>query len=578
VQYVYKEGGCLNVWENSVQHSFGLGNHTNHQMSQLFIVIAVSLLFELPSFSFSQNTLEEIEKSMNTPAQGIDTYSGMYTNPIIFSDYSDPDVIRVGDDFYMVSSSFNCTPALPLLHSKDLVNWTIIGHVAENLPFKEFERPQHGKGCWAPSLRYHNGEFYVYYGDPDFGIFMSKTKNPAGFWEPLVCVREVKGWIDPCPFWDEDGKAFLVHAWAKSRVGFNSVLHVNSMSPDGKHIADDSVMVFDGTKNHPTMEGPKFYKRNGYYYIFAPAGGVAPGWQTVVRAKNILGPYEDKVVLHQGATSVNGPHQGAWIETQKGDSWFIHFQDRGVYGRIIHLQPMWWKNDWPLMGTNQDSSGCGEPVMTWKRPDVGTSSPMRKLQTSDEFDSTSLGLQWQWHANHSHRWYSLSEKKNVLRLKSIPMPSDGMNLWSVPNLLLQKFPAEEFTVTTKLEAHLVRSGEKTGLLIMGFDYSYIALEKKNDGMSIVKNICMQADKETPEIEEISLPYKKNTVYFRVNVKIGGECEFSYSDDGLKYTSLGKPFVAREGRWIGAKAGIFISKPFKSASGGFSDFDWLRIKN
>ena len=286
---------------------------------------------------------------------------------------------------------------------------------------------------------------------PMLGIYMSKSKDPAGPWDTLLLVKQAKGWIDPCPIWDDDGNAYLVHAWAKSRVGFNSVLTVNRMQADGKKIFDDSLTVFDGHKNQPTMEGPKFYKRHGYYYIFAPAGGVPAGWQTVLRSKNVFGPYEDRIVLDQGRTAVNGPHQGGWIETQSGESWFIHFQDRGAYGRIIHLQPMVWNNDWPVIGADPDGKGKGEPVLRWKKPVVGKTYPVSVPQTSDEFDSTSLGLQWQWHANQRTSWYSFQEKPGSLVLRSISMPEGSKNLWMVPNLLLQKFPAPQFTATTRLD-------------------------------------------------------------------------------------------------------------------------------
>jgi beta-xylosidase len=239
-----------------------------------------------------------------------DNGDGTYQNPIIFADYSDPDVIRVGDQFYLVASSFSSSPGLPILRSRDLVNWTIIGRVFQKYPDESFQVPQHGNGVWAPSIRYHHGQFYVYFGDPDRGIFMSRARNAAGPWAPLVQVKAAKGWIDSCPFWDDDGQAYLVHAWARSRAGINSILTINRMSPDGKTLLDEGRMVFDGHAHHPTMEGPKLYKRHGYYYIFAPAGGVPTGWQTVLRAKNIYGPYEDRVVLDQGRTNINGPHQG----------------------------------------------------------------------------------------------------------------------------------------------------------------------------------------------------------------------------------------------------------------------------
>jgi beta-xylosidase len=510
------------------------------------------------------------------PVWVADNGDGTYTNPVIFADYSDPDIVRVEDNYYLVSSSFNCTPVMPVLHSKDLVNWKIIGHVSENLPSSIFEQPQHGKGCWAPSIRFHDGEFYVYYGDPDLGIYMSKTKNPAGPWESLHLVKQAKGWIDPCPLWDDDGKAYLVHAWAKSRVGFNSVLTVSRMSVDGKQILDDGVMVFDGRKGHPTIEGPKFYKRNGYYYIFAPAGGVANGWQTVLCSKNIFGPYEDKIVLDQGTTAINGPHQGGWVETQAGELWFVHFQERGAYGRITHLQPMTWNGPWPVIGVDPDGDGKGEPVLKWKKPYVGTTNSISALQTGDEFDSTALGLQWQWHANHSNQWYSLSEKTGSLRLYAIAAPESSINLWSIPNLLMQKLPAPRFVATTSMMFNPMNIGEKAGLVVMGLDYSYIAVEKKADGLHLRKIVCKDADKGTTETEESDVVLAENSVSLRVAIDSGAVCYFSYSEDGKTFTPLGREFIAREGRWIGAKVGLFTSRPFGSQLGGYADFDWFKV--
>ena len=327
---------------------------------------------------------------------------GTYTNPIIDADYSDPDVIRVGNDFYLTASSFNCIPGLPILHSKDLVNWRIIGHALQEQPPRDvFARPQHGNGVWAPAIRFHNNYFYIFYGYPDFGIYMVKSRHAAGPWSEPLLMRPARGWIDPAPFWDDDGNAYLVHAWANSRSGIKSILTINRMSPDGTKLLDDGKTVFDGRVNHPTIEGPKLYKRYGYYYIFAPAGGVATGWQTVLRSKNIYGPYEDRIVMDRGKTDINGPHQGAWVELESGESWFVHFQDRGAHGRVVHLQPLKWINDWPVIGIDVDGDGKGEPVAKHRKPDVGREYPLRVPQTSDEFAGIKLGLQWQWHANPS---------------------------------------------------------------------------------------------------------------------------------------------------------------------------------
>ena len=241
-----------------------------------------------------------------------DKGDGTYKNPILHADYSDPDAIRVGDDFYLTASSFNTSPGLPILHSKDLVNWELINYVfLRQKPYDVFDKPQHGGGVWAASIRYHDGEFYIFYPDPDFGIYMTKAKNPAGAWSEPVLIKSGKGWIDPCPLWDDDGNAYLVSAFAGSRAGIKSILIVSKMNTDGTKLLDDGVLVFDGHENQPTIEGPKFYKRNGFYYIFAPAGGVPTGWQLILRSKNIYGHYEEKIVLAQGNTAINGPHQGA---------------------------------------------------------------------------------------------------------------------------------------------------------------------------------------------------------------------------------------------------------------------------
>ena len=301
-----------------------------------------------------------------------DQGDGTYKNPIIHADYSDPDVVQWGDDYFMTSSSFNVAPGLPILHSKDLVNWELVNYaLPKQVPIKHFNTPQHGNGVWAPSIRVHNNELYIYWGDPDFGIYMVKTDDPFGNWEEPVLMMEAKGAIDPSPLWDEDGKAYLVHAWAGSRAGVKSILTVHKMNAEGTKVLDYGRHVFDGHENHPTVEGSKFYKRNGYYYIFAPAGGVSTGWQLVLRSKNIYGPYEEKVVLEQGATAINGPHQGAWVTTDTGEDWFFHFQDVDAYGRIVHLQPMHWENDWPVMGKDQNGNGIGEPVLQHKKPNVG---------------------------------------------------------------------------------------------------------------------------------------------------------------------------------------------------------------
>ncbi|GAB2698829.1 glycoside hydrolase [Hymenobacter frigidus] len=511
-----------------------------------------------------------------------DLGNGTYKNPVLYADYSDPDVVRVGSDYYLTSSSFNSAPGLQILHSRDLVNWTIIGAVfGQQLPAARYALPQHGNGVWAPAIRYHRGQFYIYYPDPDLGLFVTRATNPAGPWSTPMCLKEAKGWIDPCPLWDEDGRAYLVHAFAGSRAGFKSVLAVSRMSPDGLQLLGDEVLVFDGHARHPTIEGPKFYKRHGYYYIFAPGGGVSTGWQTVLRAKNVFGPYEDKIVLAQGKSSVNGPHQGTWVDTPDGrQDWFLHFQDQGAYGRVVHLQPMTWKNDWPVIGSDADGDGVGEPVLTYCKPAVpGRPQPLAIPTTSDEFTASALGLQWQWHANPQPEWAFPTGPLGFLRLNAVPLPADYHNLWQVPNLLLQKLPAAEFTVTTKLTFTSRFEGERLGLLIMGLDYAALTLTYQGEKLQLAQAVCKNADQlgpETASAPAADLPLGQ-PVYLRVAVQAGAKCQFSYSLDGRSFRPVGTEFAAREGKWIGSKVGLFCTRPGKTNDGGTADIDWFRVE-
>ncbi|GAB3906086.1 glycoside hydrolase family 43 protein [Mucilaginibacter boryungensis] len=508
-----------------------------------------------------------------------DQGNGTYKNPVLNADYSDPDAVRVGDDFYLVSSSFEDIPGLPILHSKDLVNWSIVGHaLLRQPPFEHFDTPRHGDGVWAPAIRFYKGEFYIYYPDPDYGIYLTKAKNPAGPWSAPVMVYAGKGLIDPCPLIDDDGQMYLVHAFAGSRAGIKSVIAVNKLNAEGTKVTDAGVLVYDGHDLDPTIEGPKFYKRNGYYYIFAPAGGVPTGWQLVLRSKNIYGPYERKVVMDQGKSATNGPHQGAWVNTQTGEDWFLHFQDKGPYGRVVHLQPMQWKDNWPVIGTDKDGDGKGEPVSVYKKPNVGKVYPIETPAESDEFNGNTLGLQWQWMANQQATWSYLNPAKGSLRLYSDKLPETAKNLWGASNVLLQKFPADEFTATSKLTftPNAKLENEKAGLTVMGFSYANLAVKSKKDGLYLVYTACKDADKGKSEEEKTISKLDNPTVYLRVKISTGAKCDFSYSLDGKSFTSAGNTFQAEVGRWIGAKVGLFCTRESQTNDSGYADVDWFRV--
>jgi len=520
-----------------------------------------------------------------------DLGNGNYKNPVLYADYSDPDVCRVGNDYYMVASSFACTPGLPILHSNDLVNWTIIGYAIQKMePEERFSTMQHGNGVWAPSIRYHNKEFYIYFGDPDAGIYMTKTSDPAGIWSPLTLVKAGKGLIDSCPIWDEDGKAYIVHGFAGSRAGMKSVLGVFEMTTDGTKAITESRLVFDGHPNNPTTEGPKFYKRNGYYFILCPAGGVKPGWQLALRSKNIYGPYEEKRVMAQGTSDINGPHQGAWVNTPDGkQDWFLHFQDLYAYGRAVLLQPMKWVNDWPVIGEDPKGTGCGTPVSTYKKPNVGKTYPISTPAESDEFNGQSLGLQWQWQANSNPLWSFYAGDKGYLRLYAWQLLGEAKSLWDAPNLLMQKFPAPFFSATTKLTFTPLVKEERAGLVVMGMNYASLTIENSENGLTLNQITCLKAEKGSQEKINASVPLNQSTVFLRVEViqskttnKEGinepkALCTFSYSTDGNVFSRIGEAFTAREGLWIGAKVGLYCSRPKASNDSGYADVDWFRVE-
>ena len=541
-------------------------------MKKLTTILGLCLMTALPATA--QNYVSKVWVA--------DKGDGTYRNPIIYADYSDPDACRVGDDYYMTASSFNCIPALQILHSKDLVNWTIVNAAVPYAiePIEAVEKPEHGNRVWAPSIRFHNNEFYIFWGDPDQGVFMTKTKDPKGTWSKPVLVKAAKGIIDTTPLWDEDGKVYLVHAFAGSRAGLKSVLAVCELNAEANQAIAESRIVFDGHEHHETCEGPKFYKRNGYYYIFTPAGGVATGWQLVLRSKNPYGPYEEKVVMAQGKSTINGPHQGAWVDTTTGEDWFLNFQDVGAYGRLTHLQPMKWVKDWPVIGVDKDGNGCGEPVLTYKKPNVGKTYPICTPQESDEFNTLTLSPQWQWHANYNPKWIFLAADKGYARLYSYPVTKEYKSLWDVPNLLLQKTPSNEFSAVMKLRFAPSPKyfGERTGLLVMGLDYALLSLENTKEGLILSQNECKNADKGTVESVNESVTLKDNTVYLKVTFNKEAKCDFSYSLDGKKFQKLGKQFKAREGKWIGAKVGTFCTRPaIVINDGGWAEVDWFRIE-
>ncbi len=577
-----------------------VGMLRRHFRATMFAVLAATILAALPG-------VHAVAQHDVTGQWVADLGNGRYRNPVLAGDWSDPDVVRVGSDYYLTASSFSNVPGLPILHSRDLVNWQIIGHALPRLlPEELHATPRRGGGVWAPAIRHHNGLFLIYYADPDLGVFVVSARDPKGPWSAPQLVDSTRGAIDPAPFWDEDGSGWLVHAFAKSRAGINNVIVLKRLSDDGLSTRGPAVTIIDGdrlpkvaTSIGPrpwqTTEGPKLYKRNGWYYLFAPSGSVKGGWQGVFRSRSIAGPYVGRNVLDQGPTETNGPHQGAWVTTASGEDWFLHFQDRDSYGRVVHLQPMVWRKDWPVIGTDPDGNGIGEPVATFRKPDA-PAGPASAPIADDTFDQAP-SLAWQFGSNPLPNWASVRD--GALQLRSVAGSPD---LFETGAVLSQKLPGFAFTATTLMRFRPLRNGERAGLALHGGASSWIGLERR-DGVTHVVRHTKADPAPGSDIRVTTGPDAGDRpVWLRLSVRpvtktVGPPdfspywpsmlrethalATFSYSFDGQSFEPIGDPFESRPGRWIGAQIGLFAQAPYGSPAAtaptvGHAEFDWFRI--
>ncbi|WP_293974525.1 glycoside hydrolase 43 family protein [Sphingomonas sp.] len=497
-----------------------------------------------------------------------------YTNPILFADYSDPDVIRIGRDYYLVASSFHFSPGIPILRSGDLVHWSIAGHVLPRLPFApEYDMPgphtltdaiskpiggtRYAGGVWAPSIRQHAGLIYVYWATPDEGIFMATARSPEGPWSAPVKVIDQPALEDPCPFWDDDGSAWLVH----SRHGAGPLI-LHRMSPDGRRVLDEGTVIVEDKKNLPILEGPKFYKRNGYYYIFAPFGGVEKGAQAVLRARTITGPYEWRVVLRQGNTALEGPHQGGWVETPSGEGWFVHFNSTGAFGRITYLEPVRWIDDWPVIGDPIAGDVAGQPVASHAVPD-GPPAPAT-LQTSDEFGSRTLGQQWEWNHNPDDARWSLAARPGHLRL----IANHANQIVNARNTLTQILIGPASRITTRIDARKMSEGQRAGLSLFGVKPSWIGITREGGRNWLTLS---SAGEET---RGAAIAGKQ--IELRAIVSSDQKVRYSYSlDGGQTFAPMGDVFpLARFSWWKGSRPALFTFT--RGTPGGIVDVDWVHI--
>lgn len=498
-----------------------------------------------------------------TAPQPASAPSAIFHNPILFADYSDPDVIRDGPNYYLVASTFEFVPAIPILQSTDLVHWTILGHVVQRLTmdprYSMIGGNRYGKGVWAPAIRKHDGIFYVYFPTPTEGIFVSTARTITGPWTAPVAVIAGPGLEDPCPFWDNDGNAYLIH----SRTGAGPLV-LHRMSADGMHVLDPGKVIVEDPVHLPVLEGPKLYKRGGYYYIFAPFGGVGPGSQAVLRSRNLYGPYDYRVVLTQGDTPINGPHQGAYVETPDGSGWFVHFQLDGAHGRIVHLEPVSWKDGWPAIGADPGGDDPGHPVASGPIPGSPDALSRQQPQTSDEFSSAKLGPQWEWNHNPDDAHWSLKARPGFLRLK----PTRADSLLTARNTLTESMQDNAFQFTARLDVSNMKDGTHSGLAMF---------EQSPSGIEIIQTghrrrlAYFHLDQRLP-----GPVISQAIVRLRIQVD-GGLASYFYSlDEGRSFHPLGEATPIHFSWWKGARPSLFAYTT-SDADPGPVDFDWMHYR-
>ena len=535
-----------------------------------------------------------------------DQGNGMYCNPVIAADYSDPDPLRVGDDYYLVASTFESFPGVSILHSKDLVNWTTIGAALTDLgsvdpAYTARKMERYNGGVYAPTISYHNGKYYIYVNLYTDGFYMATADNPEGPWKssfvkdkygrPLKVTR----WSDPCPFWDEDGKAYLVASHPGRKYWYS---YIFQMSEDGTTLLDADSAHMDkknflyqypdgGTVISPyhSSEGNRIFKRNGYYYLqhieFTNQG---QGEGTYIfRSRNLYGTLPDGTPGRPGnpgkyevftvekvksRDSLRIPGQGGYVDTPDGRwFWIGQFTRDYACGRPPHLLPVTWIDDWPVIGVDvKDKEG----QMAWQLPKPVQGYALALPQGSDGFDKAELHPQWMWnHVSDSSKW-SLTERPGYLRLYA--SSANGKGFFKAPNTINQRYMrSDSAVVTTRMEIAGMDNGQKAGLVHFngGKNYAFIAVTKQN-------NVCrMEFEMDGQAAVGTELPSDQNVIFLRTSMGITDEAGFQYSFDGITYHKLGGAYPMKAANFRGDMIGVFTYDDGDQS--GFVDVDWFHYQ-
>lgn len=500
-----------------------------------------------------------------------DMGNGRYKNPIVFADFPDPDVVRVGDTYYMATTTMHHFPGCTLLKSKDMVNWEYCAQPLEQLSAKDNYSLLNGqnayaKGMWACAIAYHDGKFYIMINGNDAGGYVLSATDPEGKWEKKRIDRV---YYDPGMLFD-NGKVYVVCG--------TTTIRMCELDEDFNFIREKTLLTADAM-----LEGCHLYKIGGYYYIYGTYGGW-PSGQTVLRSKDVFGPYEEKMLVEKWIDGQpNTVHQGALIETPSGEWWTILQQDLGALGRMPNLQPVRWQDGWPVIGDN------GVPYTSYTKPATGTGSPRVALPTNDNFRSYPIGMQWEWNHNPDDGAWSLFERPGWLRLKT---SGTADRLTQARNMLTQRIyafhdnPSKASTGTVRLDVTHLQEGDRAGICILQDPYAAIAVEVKDGRRQLVwwKDQLTANDGFTP-MQKTQAVDIDSVVYLRAAITYGtGKAQFYYSLDNKTYRTLGYQTAMKYNLsvFVGARFGLFC---YNSGEGtevnsgdGYADFDWFSTES
>lgn len=464
-------------------------------------------------------------------------------NPVLWADVPDPDVISVGDDFYMVSTTMHLMPGCPIMHSRDLKNWEVISYVFDRLedtPFYDMEGGTvYGKGQWATSLRYHNGKYYVLFSPNDnpYRSYIYSADDPAGKWE---LVSRTQHFHDSSFLFDDDGKVYVFYGGGDIRLR-----ELNPDLSDVKEGGVDMVVIHPDSTETNLHEGSRAIKYNGKYYVLViscPAG--KPRRQLCYRADNITGPYEKKVILESTFGGFPYVGQGAIFDDSKGNWWGMIFQDRGAVGRVPTLNPCRWVDGWPMLG---DENGN----VPDRLDGFGEESAKSEIVSSDDFGSGRLNVNWEWNHNPRNDSWSLTERPGYLRLYTSKVVD---NMYEAPNTIGQRMEGPRCKGIVKLDLSGMADGDVAGFGAFNGHSALLSVRNENGRKSLVyHNSVVNFKRDTKIIESVdnsdltTVSLDGDILYLSIDAEFRpgtDKARFAYSFDGEDWTVFPEAFQMR----------------------------------